>query len=130
MQYISTTASSFSISTPHIPPDLLLLCLPSEKGSSPSDINRTQYSIIRCNNTRHKPSYQGWMKQPSRRKMILLYSCSDIFHQSNKCGADAMMFNMNCIFLFLCPRPTCKVRSEENGIHRLLITISSNLIID
>lgn len=47
----------------------ILLCFPSEKRRPPRVIH--WQSITTYNKTRHKLSYQGWVRQHSRRKRVL-----------------------------------------------------------
>lgn len=59
----------FSQSLPHLPspPDPVILIslqkIADLLGTS------TEHGITRCNKTSHKPSYQGWTRQPSRRRV-------------------------------------------------------------
>lgn len=55
--HLECSDCSFSTSTPPSPPPLL-------PGIS------TEQGISSCNKTRHMASYQGWMRQPSRREKI------------------------------------------------------------
>lgn len=67
LSYITSAISLLYIpsSSPHkssLSPDPLFLFRKKEAS--------TEYSITRCSMTRHKPSYQGWMGQPSRKKRV------------------------------------------------------------
>lgn len=79
IHYILTVVSPPSTpSTPTPPslPDLLLLHCPLKKAGVP-EIS-TEYGIANYNKTRHKPSYQGWAGQPSRRKRVCMLKHSSL----------------------------------------------------
>jgi hypothetical protein len=65
---IQTAASSSSIPLSPTPPDPFLLLSIHQRAHLPgiaTERGLTTYSKIR-----HKPSYQGWMRQPSRKKSV------------------------------------------------------------
>jgi hypothetical protein len=67
---MAVSPPSTSHSSLHIPrhPDPFLLHFTSEKGRPRRDIN--WMCITSYNKTKHKPSYQGWTGQPSRRRRV------------------------------------------------------------
>ena len=68
-KHIPTTI--FPHSSQHPLPSIAdaLFCFSSEKKAN-FPVMSTGHSVTRCNKTRHKPSYQGWTRQPSRRKRV------------------------------------------------------------
>jgi hypothetical protein len=71
MQYILTAVSPLSTLSQyplHSHLDPLFLHFPSEK-SRPPRVSKKN-GITRCNNTGHKPSYEVWARQPSRKKGV------------------------------------------------------------
>lgn len=66
--HIQTAVSPSSIPTSSLPLDLVLLCFSQERAGL-KEISSKQ-GITRFNKTEHKPSYQGWSKEPSIKKSV------------------------------------------------------------
>lgn len=75
IQYILTPASPFSTPPRSLPP-----CSPRSTLQKRTDLSgiSTKPHTTRCKKPRHKPSYQGQLRQPCRRKRVLRTKESEI----------------------------------------------------